>query len=228
MVHSRGNDFPASSIIDEDEEYSCPKIYINEDYCSTYIYQQLLIKSKLPSLEIRRIRMIAIEVYKIINKQCPLYLLELIEIKKCNYSFRNNNIADVPRMAAPPSGQYPSMISQTSVPPFSSSGMTQQTSTHQPPQQIVSPTREINAINLCKKGQECVQDVVQKAGEIFKLLQLKSLPLPNGVTMNAQMHQEKRGKLEEGIQQLQQNFMKLRLMYDKANEITGPDEPPEE
>ncbi|XP_076083042.1 mediator of RNA polymerase II transcription subunit 30-like isoform X2 [Mytilus galloprovincialis] len=131
-------------------------------------------------------------------------------------------------MAAPPSGQYPSMISQTSVPPFSSSGMTQQTSTHQPPQQIVSPTREINAINLCKKGQECVQDVVQKAGEIFKLLQLKSLPLPNGVTMNAQMHQEKRGKLEEGIQQLQQNFMKLRLMYDKANEITGPDEPPEE
>ncbi|VDH89082.1 Hypothetical predicted protein, partial [Mytilus galloprovincialis] len=192
MVHSRGNDFPASSIIDEDEEYSCPKIYINEDYCSTYIYQQLLIKSKLPSLEIRRIRMIAIE------------------------------------MAAPPSGQYPSMISQTSVPPFSSSGMTQQTSTHQPPQQIVSPTREINAINLCKKGQECVQDVVQKAGEIFKLLQLKSLPLPNGVTMNAQMHQEKRGKLEEGIQQLQQNFMKLRLMYDKANEITGPDEPPEE
>lgn len=46
--------------------------------------------------------------------------------------------------------------------------------------------------------------------------------------MNAQMHQEKRGKLEEGIQQLQQNFMKLRLMYDKTNEITGPDEPPEE
>ncbi|XP_063407660.1 mediator of RNA polymerase II transcription subunit 30-like isoform X4 [Mytilus trossulus] len=76
-------------------------------------------------------------------------------------------------MAAPPSGQYPSMISQSSVPPFSSS---QQTPTHQPPQQIVSPTREINAINLCKKGQECVQDVVQKAGEIFKLLQLKSLP----------------------------------------------------
>ena len=70
--------------------------FIYEDYCSTY--EQLLIKSKLPSLEIRRIRMIAIEVYKIINKQCPLYLHELIEIKKCNYSFRNNNIADVPRV----------------------------------------------------------------------------------------------------------------------------------
>jgi hypothetical protein len=46
--------------------------------------------------------------------------------------------------------------------------------------------------------------------------------------MNAQMHQEKRAKLDEGIQQLQQNFMKLRLMYDKANEITGTEEPPEE
>ena len=46
--------------------------------------------------------------------------------------------------------------------------------------------------------------------------------------MNAQMHQEKRAKLDEGIQQLQQNFMKLRLMYDKANEITGIEEPSEE
>lgn len=46
--------------------------------------------------------------------------------------------------------------------------------------------------------------------------------------MSAQIHQERRAKLDEGIQQLQQNFMKLRLMYDKANEITGTDEPTEE
>ena len=44
------------------------------------------------------IRMIATEVYKIINKQCPLYLHEIIEIKNRNYIFRNNNIADVPRI----------------------------------------------------------------------------------------------------------------------------------
>jgi hypothetical protein len=50
-------------------------------------------------------------------------------------------------------------------------------SQQQPTHQVVSPTREINAITLCKKGQECVQDVVQKALEIFKLLQSKSLPV---------------------------------------------------
>ena len=46
--------------------------------------------------------------------------------------------------------------------------------------------------------------------------------------MNAQMHQEKRAKLEESIQQLQQIFQKLRIMYDKALEIVGPEDPPEE
>jgi hypothetical protein len=30
---------------------------------------------------------------------------------------------------------------------------------------------------MVQKGQECVQDVVQKALEIFKLLQSKSLPV---------------------------------------------------
>lgn len=129
-------------------------------------------------------------------------------------------------MAVPSSGQFNPMMSQASAPPFVSSGMSQPP--YQPPQQIVSPTREINMVLLCKKGQECVQDIVQKTVEIFKLLQAKSLPLPNGVQMNAQMHQEKRAKLEESIQQLQQIFQKLRIMYDKALEIVGPEDPPEE
>jgi hypothetical protein len=66
------------------------------------------------------------------------------------------------------------MISQPSAPAYGAQGMMSQ---QQPTHQVVSPTREINAITLCKKGQECVQDVVQKALEIFKLLQSKSLPV---------------------------------------------------
>ena len=82
-------------------------------------------------------------------------------------------------MAAPPGGQYPTMISQASVIPYSTAMNPLQPpqQMHHQPQQMVSPTREINAITLCKKGQECVQDVVQKAVEIFKLFQSKTLPV---------------------------------------------------
>ena len=38
----------------------------------------LLAKSKLPSLKIRRIRTIAIETFKIINKETPQYLHDLV------------------------------------------------------------------------------------------------------------------------------------------------------
>jgi hypothetical protein len=37
-------------------------------------YEELLTKSKLPTLKIRRIRTIAIETFKIVNKTSPLYL----------------------------------------------------------------------------------------------------------------------------------------------------------
>jgi CRISPR/Cas system-associated endoribonuclease Cas2 len=50
--------------------------FIYEDQNSTY--EELLEKSKLPSLKVRRIRTIAIETFKIINKQSPLYLHDLV------------------------------------------------------------------------------------------------------------------------------------------------------
>jgi hypothetical protein len=37
-------------------------------------YENLLEKSQLPSLRLRRLRSMAIEVFKIINKQTPVYL----------------------------------------------------------------------------------------------------------------------------------------------------------
>ena len=44
-------------------------------------YEELLAKSKLPSLQIRRIRTIAIETFKIINKETPQYLHDLVALK---------------------------------------------------------------------------------------------------------------------------------------------------
>lgn len=70
--------------------------FIYEDKSSTY--DELLIKSKLPSLKIRRIRSIALETFKIINKQSPLYLHDLIEIKQHKYSFRYQNTASLPKV----------------------------------------------------------------------------------------------------------------------------------
>lgn len=54
--------------------------------------------SKLPSLKVRRLRSIAIETFKIINKQTPSYLHDLINIKKHNYSFRYSNTAEIPQV----------------------------------------------------------------------------------------------------------------------------------
>ena len=44
-------------------------------------YEELLVKSKLPSLKIRRIRTIAIETFKSINKETPQYLHDLVTLK---------------------------------------------------------------------------------------------------------------------------------------------------
>jgi len=70
--------------------------FIYEDQNSTY--EELLEKSKLPSLKVRRIRTIAIETSKIINKQSPLYLHDLVQIKQNKYSFRYQNTVHLPRV----------------------------------------------------------------------------------------------------------------------------------
>jgi len=70
--------------------------FIYEDYDSSY--EDLLQKSKLPSLKIRRIRTIAIETFKIIHRKSPQYLHDLIDIKARSYNFRSKNTAAVPRV----------------------------------------------------------------------------------------------------------------------------------
>ena len=69
------------------------KFIYNENHST---YEELLAKSKLPSLKIRRIRSIAIETFKIINKETPQYLHDLVTLKNNKYNFRYSNTAHIP------------------------------------------------------------------------------------------------------------------------------------
>ena len=53
--------------------------FIYEDENSSY--EKLLEKSKMPSLKIRRMRFLAIQIFKIVNKQSPIYLHDLVNVK---------------------------------------------------------------------------------------------------------------------------------------------------
>ena len=70
--------------------------FVYTNYTSTY--EEFLELSKLPSLKVRRLRTIGTQTYKMINKDCPSYMHDLINIKKHQYSFRYNNTTDVPRV----------------------------------------------------------------------------------------------------------------------------------
>jgi hypothetical protein len=54
--------------------------FIESEYTSSY--EDLLCKSKLPSLKVRRLRTFALEVFKIVNNNCPVCLFDLLDIKQ--------------------------------------------------------------------------------------------------------------------------------------------------
>ena len=70
--------------------------FVYEDYNSSY--EELLQKAKVSSLQIRRMRTMALETYKIINKLAPVCLHELVHMKNSKYSFRYNNILEIPQI----------------------------------------------------------------------------------------------------------------------------------
>ena len=49
-------------------------------------HEELLAKSKLPSLKIRRMRTIAIETFKILKKETSQYLHDLVTLKNNKYN----------------------------------------------------------------------------------------------------------------------------------------------
>ena len=70
--------------------------FVYDDYTSSYI--NLLEKALVPSLQIRRIRTMALETYKIVNKLAPVCLHDLVNVKNSKYAFRYSNILDVPEV----------------------------------------------------------------------------------------------------------------------------------
>ena len=51
----------------------------------------------MPTLHISRIRLIAIETFKILHKLSLVYLHDLVSYKESSYSFRYDNLVDLPR-----------------------------------------------------------------------------------------------------------------------------------
>ena len=70
--------------------------FIYDDYNGSY--ENLFEKSKLPSLKIRRLKTIAVETFKIIHKNSPSYLHDLINIILQNFNFRSQETAVLPRV----------------------------------------------------------------------------------------------------------------------------------
>ena len=61
-------------------------------------YETLLEKVNMPTFHISRIRLIAVETFKILQKMSPVYLQDLLSYKNSIYSFRYDNLVDVPRV----------------------------------------------------------------------------------------------------------------------------------
>ena len=78
LVWHFGGEVNTKKVENKNQERALRFIY--EDYSITY--KELLCKSKIPSLKIRKLRTIALEVFKIFNKECPVYLQDLITITK--------------------------------------------------------------------------------------------------------------------------------------------------
>jgi hypothetical protein len=67
--------------------------FVYEDYNSSC--DNLLKKAKVPSLQIRRMRTMALGTFKIMNKLSPSCLHNLVDLWNSKYYFRYNNILDI-------------------------------------------------------------------------------------------------------------------------------------
>ena len=67
--------------------------FIFNDYSSTY--DALLKKAKIPTLEVNRLCVMAIEVYKIYNKLCPSFVTKLLPTKTLRYNLRSGKTFSV-------------------------------------------------------------------------------------------------------------------------------------
>ena len=67
-------------------------------------------KVNLPILNLGRLRTIALETLKSINKLAPVYIRDLVNVRLSNYSFRYGNMLQIPLMVAYDSGHSVSRL----------------------------------------------------------------------------------------------------------------------
>ena len=76
-------------------QYRALRLVYN-DFISSY--EDLLKKANMNTLQITRIRKINIETFKILNNLSSSYILDLVKFKNTSYSFRYQNLAELPRV----------------------------------------------------------------------------------------------------------------------------------
>ena len=70
--------------------------FINNDFTSSL--PDILKQTNTQPLHVRRMKLMACEVYKIVNDLSPKYINDLVNIKKSSYNFRSEKKAEVPRV----------------------------------------------------------------------------------------------------------------------------------
>ena len=70
--------------------------FINNDYSSSL--KKLLSQTKTEPLHVKRLKLMACEVFKIVNKLSPEYIQDMISIKTSTYNFRGERKAEIPRV----------------------------------------------------------------------------------------------------------------------------------
>ena len=61
-------------------------------------YEDLLTKANMPTLQLDRTRILAREVFKILNGLSPSYIQDLVTLKRTHYSFGYQNLLEQPRV----------------------------------------------------------------------------------------------------------------------------------
>ncbi|XP_050519520.1 mediator of RNA polymerase II transcription subunit 30-like [Diabrotica virgifera virgifera] len=84
-------------------------------------------------------------------------------------------------------------------------------------QQQQQQAKEFNTASLCRLGQETVQDIISRTQEVFQTL--KQIQPPNGTPQSLNTSNEKKAKVQELLRTIRVLFKRLRLIYEKCNEI---------
>ena len=85
----------SSAKMEKKLQYRALRLVFN-DFDSSY--ESLLESINMPTFHISRIRLIAVETFKIPHKRSPVFLQDLLSYKNSIYSFRYDNLVDVPRV----------------------------------------------------------------------------------------------------------------------------------